>query len=218
MERCGHFFVPHTYAERCEKLRAKHKQCHDCAHSYTDFPVAFPKFTHTISPFSPSVQHGAKQGVKMAVKRLRLCEVLRLWRKVKLDFFRFLLIGKIPQRFPSLGKLRGNVYGLFIFEIHRCNSNDYLVIYSAVPNMKDCWRIVIIFRLREAYIICSRRKRIVLKKRVLSKDKTLFWWAIRDSNLGPTGYEPVALTNWANGPTIYRSLKSIAQTAYNCKT
>ena len=23
----------------------------------------------------------------------------------------------------------------------------------------------------------------------------LFWWAIRDSNPGPTGYEPVALTN-----------------------
>ena len=21
------------------------------------------------------------------------------------------------------------------------------------------------------------------------------WWAIRDSNLGPTGYEPAALTN-----------------------
>ena len=26
------------------------------------------------------------------------------------------------------------------------------------------------------------------------------WWAIKGSNLGPTGYEPVALTNWANGP------------------
>ena len=23
----------------------------------------------------------------------------------------------------------------------------------------------------------------------------LFWWAIKGSNLGPTGYEPVALTN-----------------------
>ena len=22
-----------------------------------------------------------------------------------------------------------------------------------------------------------------------------FWWAIKGSNLGPTGYEPVALTN-----------------------
>ena len=29
---------------------------------------------------------------------------------------------------------------------------------------------------------------------------TGFWWAIKGSNLGPTGYEPVALTNWANGP------------------
>ena len=27
----------------------------------------------------------------------------------------------------------------------------------------------------------------------------LKWWAIRDSNPRPTGYEPVALTNWANG-------------------
>ena len=24
---------------------------------------------------------------------------------------------------------------------------------------------------------------------------SFFWWAIRDSNPGPTGYEPVALTN-----------------------
>lgn len=23
----------------------------------------------------------------------------------------------------------------------------------------------------------------------------LFWWAIKDSNLGPIGYEPTALTN-----------------------
>ena len=28
------------------------------------------------------------------------------------------------------------------------------------------------------------------------------WWAIGDSNPGPTGYEPVALTNWANGPKV----------------
>ena len=26
------------------------------------------------------------------------------------------------------------------------------------------------------------------------------WWAFGDSNPGPTGYEPVALTNWAKGP------------------
>ena len=29
---------------------------------------------------------------------------------------------------------------------------------------------------------------------------SFYWWTIKDSNLGPTGYEPVALTNWANGP------------------
>ena len=26
------------------------------------------------------------------------------------------------------------------------------------------------------------------------------WCTLKDSNLGPTGYEPVALTNWAKGP------------------
>ena len=29
-----------------------------------------------------------------------------------------------------------------------------------------------------------------------------FQWRIGDSNPGPTGYEPVALTNWANPPKI----------------
>ena len=28
------------------------------------------------------------------------------------------------------------------------------------------------------------------------------WWAFRDSNPRPTGYEPVALTNWAKGPSF----------------
>ena len=28
------------------------------------------------------------------------------------------------------------------------------------------------------------------------------WWAHQDLNLGPTGYEPVALTNWAIGPWL----------------
>ena len=42
------------------------------------------------------------------------------------------------------------------------------------------------------------------------------WWAIRDSNPGPTGYEPVALTNWANGP--YRDdLESIAKRVVKVK-
>ncbi len=26
------------------------------------------------------------------------------------------------------------------------------------------------------------------------------WWTLQDSNLWPTGYEPVALTNWAKSP------------------
>ena len=72
------------------------------------------------------------------------CETFALMRSIAsaphsdVQFFCFLLIEKIPQRFPSLGKFRGIVYKLFIFEIHRRNSNDYLVIYSAEPNIKDC--------------------------------------------------------------------------------
>ena len=38
-------------------------------------------------------------------------------------------------------------------------------------------------------------------------------WAIRDSNPGPTGYEPVALTNWANGPNL---LQLDYYTIFNC--
>ena len=33
--------------------------------------------------------------------------------------------------------------------------------------------------------------------------KVLKWWTIRDSNPRPTGYEPGALTNWANGPLYF---------------
>ena len=30
-------------------------------------------------------------------------------------------------------------------------------------------------------------------------------WTLRDLNPGPTGYEPVALTNWAKGPKSRQS-------------
>ena len=33
-----------------------------------------------------------------------------------------------------------------------------------------------------------------------------FWWALTDLNRGPTGYEPVALTNWAKGPKNSKQL------------
>ena len=35
------------------------------------------------------------------------------------------------------------------------------------------------------------------------------WWAHLDSNQGPTGYEPVALTNWAIGPSLQKNLQTI---------
>ena len=33
------------------------------------------------------------------------------------------------------------------------------------------------------------------------------WWATRDLNPGPAGYEPDALTNWASGPRFPRFLR-----------
>ena len=33
------------------------------------------------------------------------------------------------------------------------------------------------------------------KKRAPASGCPFFWWTIKGSNLGPTGYEPVALTN-----------------------
>ena len=33
-------------------------------------------------------------------------------------------------------------------------------------------------------------------------------WTFRDSNPGPTGYEPVALTNWAKGPKYLIKVKA----------
>lgn len=32
------------------------------------------------------------------------------------------------------------------------------------------------------------------------------WWTVKDSNLGPAGYEPAALTNCANSPHVCRAM------------
>ncbi len=37
--------------------------------------------------------------------------------------------------------------------------------------------------------------RIKNRNTLLAEGVFVLWWAIRDSNPGPTGYEPVALTN-----------------------
>ena len=48
---------------------------------------------------------------------------------------------------------------------------------------------------------CDHRKRKIKKTTEILQTLRLIsisvviWWAIRDSNLGPTGYEPAALTN-----------------------
>ena len=44
----------------------------------------------------------------------------------------------------------------------------------------------------EAGIICHRQTSL---KKALAIASAFFWWALRDSNPGPSGYEPDALTN-----------------------
>lgn len=129
----------HTPTRNAVKRYAQSTSNVMIAHTATQIFRWFFQSLRTLSPpFSLSVWHGTKQGVKTAVKRLRSYKVLRLRRTVMFRFLCFLLIEKIPQRFTSLGKLHGNVYKLFTLEMHRRNSNDYLVIYSTVPNIKDC--------------------------------------------------------------------------------
>ena len=41
------------------------------------------------------------------------------------------------------------------------------------------------------------------------------WWATRDSNPGPFGYEPSALTNWASGPYVSHSRATTAMISKN---
>ena len=49
----------------------------------------------------------------------------------------------------------------------------------------------------------------------MKRQSLLFmWWALRDSNPGPGGYEPPALTNWAKGPKS-RCLSIIADVLYH---
>ena len=77
-------------------------------------------------------------------------------------------------------------------------------IYAAIP---EKYKLAIINKKTESLfeeILCSSsswNSPIKRKKRAFCS-LFFFWWAIGDSNPGPTGYEPVALTNWANGPTV----------------
>ena len=40
-----------------------------------------------------------------------------------------------------------------------------------------------------------KRRPAAYTEKALCIRKVLFWWTIKGSNLGPTGYEPAALTN-----------------------
>ena len=53
---------------------------------------------------------------------------------------------------------------------------------------------------RPPFMLNLHRKRDKHHYNYVIKSVCLFWWILRDSNPGPSGYEPDALTNWANGP------------------
>ena len=65
--------------------------------------------------------------------------------------------------------------------------------------------IPIIKKMPKTYIPLEHHTRIELastawEAAILTFRRMMHKWTIQDLNLGPTGYEPVALTNWANGP------------------
>ena len=43
----------------------------------------------------------------------------------------------------------------------------------------------------------------------IKKYLVIIWWAFRDLNPGPTGYEPGALTNCAKGPNYWRRKRDL---------
>ena len=59
------------------------------------------------------------------------------------------------------------------------------------------WAIPLYLNRRTAYLAERQIPRLWYGK---------IWWAFRDSNPRPTGYEPVALTNWAKGPLAIASI------------
>ena len=104
----------------------------------TPYRVGFPPTIHPApnrrTPLALIIarEAGARKQLAVAIKPVKfseaaLCgafeEVMRSIKlcfciTVKFGFFASLLIEKIPQKFPSLGKLHGIVYRLFILGAH----------------------------------------------------------------------------------------------------
>ena len=68
---------------------------------------------------------------------------------------------------------------------------------DALPMRKTCFRIIfllsVIFQIKK-----EKRKDKHTKQKettIFSRKLSFLWWTIRDSNPGPSGYEPDALTN-----------------------
>ncbi len=63
---------------------------------------------------------------------------------------------------------------------------------TAIPN-KSKSQLISICKLKLVKMFYKQKANITEKS--TCESKCSFWWTIRDSNPGPTGYEPVALTN-----------------------
>ena len=68
----------------------------------------------------------------------------------------------------------------------------YISIGVAVEYM---WRLL-------THLVAHKEKRL----RNFSLSRWFHWWAHQDLNLGPKDYESSALTNWAIGPLVCRSI------------
>ena len=79
------------------------------------------------------------------------------------------------------------------------------------PKFKSCRKRAYIFDFSFEKRVCRKPANPWFhwsKKHYIFFDAFL-WWIFRDSNPGPTGYEPVALTNWAKGPNTIKSHNTI---------
>ena len=92
----------------------------------------------------------------------------------------------------------------------RSNQLNYLAIYWGIL-IKEQFYYNIYKRTCKVFFYGRGRKTRTLDTRfwrplLYQLSYTPIWWAFGDSNPGPTGYEPAALTNWAKGPNDCLSL------------
>ena len=86
----------------------------------------------------------------------------------------------------------------------RCYCSEKLQSDDALPMTKTGFRIIFSCPLSFKSKKEKRKDKHTKQKEttIFSRKLSFLWWTIRDSNPGPPGYEPDALTNWANGPHL----------------